>query len=43
VVATVLGTAGGDRVVLGQLVDVSVAAARDAWRDAIPLAVAQDI
>ncbi len=33
---TVLGTAGGDRVVLGDLVDVPVAEAQAAWRGALP-------
>jgi phosphoribosylformylglycinamidine (FGAM) synthase-like enzyme len=40
---TALGPAVGDRIVLGDLVDVAVDRARDAWRDAIPLAVAGDL
>src|SRR5438105_10700127 len=35
-----LGVAGGDRLVLGGLVDLEVSAATEAWRGAIPLALA---
>ena len=37
--ATVIGTAGGDRITMGSLVDVSVADAVDQWRNAIPRAL----
>jgi phosphoribosylformylglycinamidine synthase len=43
IAVTDLGSAGGDRLVLGRLVDVRLATLRDAWRDAIPLAVAGDL
>jgi phosphoribosylformylglycinamidine synthase len=43
VAVTELGRAGGNRVVLGSLVDVSLDLLRDAWRDAIPGAVAGDL
>jgi phosphoribosylformylglycinamidine synthase len=36
---SVLGVAGGDRIVIGDLVDVGVAAATAAWRGAIPAAL----
>jgi len=32
----VLGTAGGDRIVIGDLVDVGVAEATTAWRGRLP-------
>ncbi len=32
----VLGAAGGDRIVIGDLVDVTVADATDAWRTRLP-------
>ena len=35
-----LGVAGGDRLVLGGLVDLEVSVAAEAWRGAIPLALA---
>jgi phosphoribosylformylglycinamidine synthase len=37
------GAAGGDRLVLGRLIDVAVERVTTAWRDAIPLAVAGDL
>jgi phosphoribosylformylglycinamidine synthase len=43
IACTSLGSAGGDRVVLGDLVDVALDRLRDAWRDAIPMAVAGDL
>jgi phosphoribosylformylglycinamidine synthase len=43
IVATPLGSVGGDRVVLGRLVDLPLATLGDAWRDAIPVAVAGDL
>jgi len=36
VTATVLGRAGGDRIVIGSVVDVSLAEATDAWRHRLP-------
>jgi phosphoribosylformylglycinamidine synthase len=41
--ATELGTAGGDRLVISDLVDLPLARLTTAWRDAIPLAVAGDL
>jgi len=37
----VLGQAGGDRLVVDGLVDVALADAVDAWRDALPRALGQ--
>ena len=39
VAAQVVGEAGGDRLVIGDLVDVSVAEAHGAWRDRLPTAL----
>ena len=41
VVARILGQPGGDRLVVEGLVDVSVADATAAWRDALPGALGQ--
>jgi phosphoribosylformylglycinamidine synthase len=43
VAATDVGVAGGDRVMLGEMADVTLDALTHAWRDAIPLAVAGDL
>jgi phosphoribosylformylglycinamidine synthase len=43
IAVTSIGAAGGDRLVLGGLVDVAVERLTTAWRDAIPLAVAGDL
>jgi phosphoribosylformylglycinamidine (FGAM) synthase-like enzyme len=39
---TVLGQAGGDRLIVEGLLDVSIAAAVAAWRDSLPRALAVD-
>jgi phosphoribosylformylglycinamidine synthase len=39
--AAVIGTAGGDRLVVGGLLDLSVAEVTDAWRSALPLALGE--
>ena len=41
--AQVLGTAGGDSVVVDGLIDLPVAAAVDAWRRAIPDALGEAV
>jgi phosphoribosylformylglycinamidine synthase len=39
VAATVIGAAGGDRVVLGELVDLPAEQVISAWRDRLPVAL----
>ncbi len=39
---TVLGQAGGDRLIVEGLLDVAIAAAVAAWRDSLPQALAVD-
>ena len=41
--ALAIGTAGGDRISLGGLVDLSVARARSAWRAALPDALGEPV
>ncbi len=41
--ARVLGTAGGGRIVVEGLLDLSVAEATQAWRDALPGALGEPV